>query len=138
MSKKWEPDGGLEAFKERALIKRGKGYTWRKIASEEPVGFSTLYDFWSRNPEIKKDIDKRELEEIRENIHQTLLELAIKNKNVVALIFLAKSKLKMFDQPAHQTPDPTDAEAPTFGGMTREEWKKKHEDRQIKLKATSK
>lgn len=97
--KAWEPSGGYDAFLDRCLEKRGKGRTWRAIAVDEGISHVTLYDWFLRNPKFQPLIKKEERGVRRDNIVQTLMEVAIKNKNVTALIFLAKSLCKMYDQP---------------------------------------
>lgn len=133
MSVVWKPNGGVDAFKDRALDARGRGKTWRAIAKDEGCGFSTLYNWFLKNPAVKEDIKSREKGEQADNIRQTLLECAIKDKNVVALIYLAKAKLKMWDTPKAQADADAEANKPKAAdlhtGMTREDWKKKLEEK---------
>lgn len=131
---KWEPKGGIIIFGDRCLEKRGIGKTWRAIAKEEGVSRSTLYEWFDQNPDFKAAIKTLEKEEQGENIHQTLLEVALKNKNVPALIYLAKAKLKMFDTPNAASPDESKKEE-LFSPVTRSEWKEKHEALQKKKAA---
>lgn len=107
---------------------RGKGVTWRKIAMNEGTNKSTLYEWFSANPEFKAEIKKQEKDEQRDNIRQTLLEVAIKDKNVTALIYLSKAVLKMWDTPKAVTPEDDKPKEPLHPPMTREEWRKKHEE----------
>lgn len=95
----WEPKGGIDAFRERCLDKRGKGKTWRQITADEGISHVTYYEWRKEHPEFQEGIKKEERALQNENIRQTLLYMAVEKKNVTALIFLHKARLKMYDQP---------------------------------------
>lgn len=119
----WRPDMTDEEFNEKCVELRGKGYSWRKIAAEFGVGKSTLYEYTATIPEIKASIAKNEKQEIRDNIRSTLVELAIKKQNVVALIYLSKALYKMYDVPPRvgEVPATKAADnAPVYPAMTPE------------------
>lgn len=111
--KAWEPNGGYDAFFDRCLEKRGKGRTWRGIARDEAISHVTLYEWFKKYPEFQPAVKKIERGLQKDNIRQTLLEIAIDKKNVTALIYLAKAMCKMWDQPPREgqqqppLPDPT-------------------------------
>lgn len=101
----WEPRDGVNAFIDRCIERRGKGWTWRKIALHEhgsenqPTGFSTLNAYFAKYPEIKKKIDNHSKQEALENLRQTGLELAIQDKDRSLVIYLSKAMLKLYDTP---------------------------------------
>lgn len=128
---RWEPDKSHEDFVDWCVEQRGQGLLWRAIAKKLNIGFSTLYEWFLRHPDLKKQIADREPEEVDENIRQTLIEVALKNKNVVALIFLHKARLKMYDVPPKVADEPHGAvNEPLYPPMTQEEWRRQHELRQ--------
>lgn len=136
MQIKWDPIakyGSLEAFKEVLLEKRGVGKTWRAIGHELGVSKTVLYKFFGEHPEFKAEIKAKEKAEIKDNIRQTLLEVALKKKNVVALIFLSKAICKMYDTPKAPAPEDDKPKEEMHTGMTREQWKKLHEERQARV-----
>lgn len=105
MSLKWQPEGGVDAFRDKCLEKRGRGISWRSIAKGEGISHQTLYVWMREQGDFQKTIKKQEKAEVREQIRQTLIFMAVEKKNVTALIYLAKSLCKMWDQP-HQQPEP--------------------------------
>jgi hypothetical protein len=100
---KWDPRLGVDAFVDRCIERRGVGWTWRKIAADEGVSVTCLYDFFTQNPDIRKKIDAAEPEEQLENIRQTGIEVAIKQKDRQLLMFYLKAKAKIYDTPTPPT-----------------------------------
>lgn len=129
---KWDP-GDVEAFRAKIIEKRANGKTWTKIAAEEGISKVTFYK-WCREeqPEFLASVKKDEKQEIRDNLKSTLIEVAIKDRNVTALIYLNKALNKMWDQPKQQPqPKPPEENEPKHTAMTpeqaREELKKRQE-----------
>jgi hypothetical protein len=98
----WEPKGGEQAFIDRTVERRGKGWTWRKIAVAEGISYRTVYEYFDRNPHIRTEIVKNEEKEVLENIRQTCLEVAIEKKDRQLLIHLSKAKLKNYEVPVEE------------------------------------
>ena len=119
----FEPKGGIDAFTDRCIERRGRGWTWRKIAKTEGCGYTTLYDYLDRNPDIRIKIDAQSEKEVTENIRQTLTEVAIEKKDRQILIHLSKAKLKNYEQP-HQEPVQVNVNQAVFPAMTKEEAEK--------------
>lgn len=120
---RWNPGMSNEEFHDKCVELRGKGLPWRKIATEFGISKTAFYEFTATIPEIKKSIGRAEKLEIRDNIRSTLVELAIKNKNVVALIYLSKALYKMYDVPPRvgEVPATKAADnAPVYPAMTPE------------------
>ena len=100
---KWDPRLGVDAFVDRCIERRGVGWTWRKIAADEGIAPATLYQFFTENPDIRRKIDAAEPEEQLENIRQTGIEVAIKQKDRQLLMFYLKAKAKLYDTPTPPT-----------------------------------
>jgi hypothetical protein len=136
LSNRWEPKGGPEEFRERALEKRGRGKTWRAIAREEGINHCTLYEWFKTHPEIQAYIKQHEKNEIKDNIRQTLLEVSLTKKNIVGLIFLSKAVCKMYDTPKAPSEESDKPKEELHTAMTRAQWMELHQARQAKLKGS--
>lgn len=98
----WEPKGGIDAFTDRCVERRAKGWTWRKIAITEGIGYSSLNEYFAKFPEIQKKIYEHGENETLENLRQTLTEVAIEKKDRQILIHLSKAKLKNHEERPQQ------------------------------------
>lgn len=101
---KWEPKGGIDAFKERCIEARGIGKTWAAICKEEGCSRNTLWLFFKQHQDIKKEIEEKGEEEALENLRQTAMEVAIVEKKPAIIIFLLKAKLGYKDGSEYQPP----------------------------------
>lgn len=99
---KFEPKDGPDAFVDRTVERRSKGWTWRKVAHAENCAYTTLNEYLKNNPDIRSRIDAEEGGETLENIRQTLTEVAITNKDRQILIHLSKAKLKNHEERPQQ------------------------------------
>lgn len=99
---KFEPKDGAEAFVDRTVERRAKGWTWRKVAKAEGCAYTTINEYLKNNPDIRSRIDAEEGGESIENIRQTLMEVAIEKKDRQILIHLSKAKLKNHEERPQQ------------------------------------